>query len=139
MARVRTASNSSISAAGGAREAIGRTSPKPGRTQLQQRIPTTRIAEVDAGDGEVQRDLLVGLEVQVRQVEVVAVDPVPVLLVARQPLGEHRDALVAQQALVALEGLAPGRVLGGIARDLVRDGVEGQRPVASRAARAPGR
>ncbi len=40
---------------------------------------------------------------------------------------EDRDALVAQQALVPLEGLAAGGVLGGVAGDLVRDGVEGQR------------
>ena len=82
---------------------------------------------MDAGDGEVERDLLVGLEIQVGQVERLAVDPVPVLLVARQPLGQDRDALVAQQPLVPLEGLAPRRVLGGVAGDLVRDGVERQR------------
>ena len=38
---------------------------------------------MDAGDGEVERNLLVGLERQVGQVERLAVDPVPVLLVAR--------------------------------------------------------
>ena len=112
---------------------------QPGRAQLQQRIPTTRIAEVDAGDGEVERDLLVGFEVEVGQVERVAVDPVPVLLVPGQPLRQDRDALVAQQPLVPLEGLAAGRVLGGIARDLVRDGVERQRLAACRAAPARGR
>ena len=36
------------------------------------------------------------------------------------------DALVAQEPLVPLEGLAAGRVLGRVARDLVRDGVEGE-------------
>ena len=45
-----------------------------GRAQLQQRIAATRIAQVDAGDGEVERDLLVGLEIQVGQVERLAVD-----------------------------------------------------------------
>ena len=109
---------------------------QPGRAQLQQRIPTTRIAQVDAGDGEVERDLLVGFEVEVGQVERLAIDLVPVLLVARQPLGEDRDALVAQQPLVPLEGLAAGRVLGRVARDLVRDGVERQRLARCRAARA---
>ena len=54
-----------------------------GRAQLQQRISTTRIAEVDAGDGEVERDLLVGFEIEVGQVEGLALDPVPVLLVCR--------------------------------------------------------
>ena len=97
-----------------------------GRAQLQQRITTARIAQVDAGDGEVERDLLVGFEVEVGQVERLAVDLVPVLLVAGQALGEDRDALVAQQPLVPLEGLAAGRVLGRVAGDLVRDGVERQ-------------
>ena len=100
---------------------------QPGRPQLQQRIPTTRIAQVDAGDGEVERNLLVRFEVEIGQVERLAVDLVPVLLVTRQALREDRDALVAQEALVALEGLAAGGVLGWIAGNLVRDGVEGQR------------
>ena len=82
---------------------------------------------MDAGDGEVERDLLVGFEIEVGQVERLAVDLVPVLLVPGQPLREDGDALVAQQPLVPLEGLAAGGVLGGIAGDLVRDGVEGQR------------
>ncbi len=96
------------------------------RAQLEQRIATTRIAEVDAGDGEVERDLLVGIEVQVGQVERLAIDSISVLLVAGQALRQHRDSLVAQQALVPLEGLAAGGVLDGVARNLVRDGVEGQ-------------
>ena len=127
---VRTASNSSTSAAGGTSDAMGRTSPRPGRAQLQQRISTTRIAQVDAGDGEVERDLLVGFEIEVGQVERLTVDQVPVLLVAGQPLGQDRDALVTQQPLVPLEGLAARRVLVRVARDLVRDGVEGQRLLA---------
>ncbi len=97
-----------------------------GCAKLQQRIAATRIAEVDAGDGEVQRDLLVGFEVEVGQIERVTIDPVPELLDPRQPLREHGDALVAQQALVPLEGLAARRVLRRVARDLVRDGVERQ-------------
>ncbi len=100
---------------------------EPCRAQLQQRVPATRIAEVDAGDGEVERDLLVGFEIEVGQVERLAFDPVPVLLGARQPLGEDGDALVTQEPLVPLEGLAARRVLGGVPRDIVRDGVEGQR------------
>ncbi len=82
---------------------------------------------MDAGDGEVERDLLVRLEFEVRQVERLAVDLVPVLLVAGQPLRQDRDALVAQQPLVPLERLAAGRMLHRITRDLVRDGVERQR------------
>ncbi len=35
---------------------------------------------MDAGDGEVERDLLVGFEIEVGQVERLAFDPVPVLL-----------------------------------------------------------
>ncbi len=100
---------------------------EPRRAQLQQRISATRIAEVDAGDGEVERDLLVGFEIEVGQVERLALDPVPVLLGARQPFGEDGDALVTQQPLVPLEGLAACRVLGRVARDVVRDGVERQR------------
>ena len=83
VAFVRTASNRSISAGVGTIDAIGTDVAEAGRAQLQQRIPPTRIAQVDAGDGEVQRDLLVRLECEVGQVELVAVDPVPVLLVAR--------------------------------------------------------
>ncbi len=79
---------------------------------------------MDAGDGEVERDLLVGLEVQVWQVERVAVDAVSVLFVAVQPLGQDGNALVAQQTLVPFEGLAAGSVLGGVAGNLVRDRVE---------------
>ena len=41
---------------------------------------------MDAGDGEMERDLLVGFESQVGQIERLAVDPVAVLLVAGQPL-----------------------------------------------------
>ncbi len=81
---------------------------------------------MDAGDGEVQRNLLVGLEIQVGQVERLTVDLIAVLLVTGKALGEHGDPLVAQEALVALEGLAPRRVLRGVAGDLVRDGVERQ-------------
>ncbi len=99
---------------------------QPRCTQLQQRIATTRIAQVDAGDGEVERNLLVGFEVKVGQVERLAVNPVPVLLVAGQALREHGDALVTQQPLVPLEGLAASGVLRGVARHLVRDGVEGE-------------
>ena len=82
---------------------------------------------MDAGDGEVERNLLVGLEIKVGQVERLTVDAVPVLLVSRHPFRQDRDALVAQQPLVPLEGLAPRRVLRRVTRDLVRDGVEGKR------------
>ena len=82
---------------------------------------------MDAGDGEVERNLLVGLEIQVGQVEGLALDAVPVLLVSRQALRQDRDALVAQEALVPLEGLASRRVLPGVAGHLVRNRVEGQR------------
>ena len=115
-----------MSAGVGTIDAIGPDVAEAGRAQLQQRIPPTRIAQVDAGDGEVQRDLLVRLEGEVGQVELVAVDPVPVLLVAGQALGEDGDALVPEEPLVPFEGLTPGRVLGGVPRDLVRDGIERQ-------------
>jgi hypothetical protein len=94
-------------------DAIGRTSPRP-------------IAQVNAGDGEVERDLLVRFQIEVRQVERLTIDQVPVLLVPGQPLGEDRDALVAQEPLVPLEGLAARRVLRGVAGDLVRDRVQRQ-------------
>ena len=81
---------------------------------------------MDAGDGEVERNLLVGLEIKVGQVERLAVDAVPVLLVSRQPFRQDRDALVAQQPLVPLEGLPLRRVLRRVAGDLVRDGVESE-------------
>ncbi len=101
--------------------------PQPDRAQLQERITTTGVAEVHAGDGEVERNLLVGFEVQIRQVERLAIDLVSVLLVSRQWLGQDRDALVSQQPLVPLEGLAPSGVLGRIAGNLMRNGVEGER------------
>jgi hypothetical protein len=69
---------------------------------------------VNAGDGEVERNLLVRFEVEIGEVERLAVDLVTVLLVTRQALREDRDPLVAQQALVPLEGLASGGVLNGI-------------------------
>ncbi len=81
---------------------------------------------MDAGDGEVERNLLVGFECEVRQVERFPVDVVPVLLVPGQPLRPNGDALVPQQPLVPLEGLAAGGVLGGITGHLMRDGVESQ-------------
>ena len=87
-----------------------------GRAQLQKSVPPTRIVEVHAGDGKVEGYLLIGREVQVRQVERVAVDQVPVLFLARQADRSDRDALVAQESLVPFEGLPAGRVLGGIAR-----------------------
>ena len=105
--RVRTASKSSTSAAGGTSERDGPDVAEAGRAQLQQRISTTRIAEVDAGDGEVERDLLVGFEIEVGQVERLAIDPVPVLFGARQPFGEDGDAFVAQA------GACPARRPGG--------------------------
>jgi len=82
---------------------------------------------VHAGDGKVEGYLLIGRQVQVRQVERVAVDQVPVLFVARQADRSDRDALVAQESLVAFEGLPARRMFGGIARHLQRDRVERQR------------
>ncbi len=105
---------------GGDRADVTQTS----RPQFQEGIAPTRVAQVDAGDGKVERDLLVRFEVEVGQVERIAIDQVPVLLVAGKAFGPHRDALVAQEPLVALEGLAAGRVLHRVTRDLVRDGVE---------------
>ena len=77
-----------------------------------------------AGNGQVESNLLVGLERQVRQVERVAIDQIPVLLVAGQPLGLHRDSLVTQESLVPLEGLASRRMLLGIPGHLQGDGVQ---------------
>ena len=118
--------------------ATGRASARPVAPNFEG-VPATRIAQVHAGHGEVEGGLLVGRQRQVRQVEGVRVDPVPELLGPLHRLGGHRDALVAQQPLVALEGLAPGVVVGRVARDLVGDGVEGQRALGVAAAPAPGR
>ena len=79
-----------------------------------------------AGNGQMEGNLLVGLERQVRQVERVTVDQVAVLFEAVQPLGLHRDALVAQESLVPLEGLPAGRMLLGVAGHLQGDGVQRQ-------------
>ena len=65
---MRTASNSSISAGVGTMLAIGRASPRPAAPNFSSASLPTRIAQVNAGDGEVERDLLVGLERQVGQV-----------------------------------------------------------------------
>ena len=102
--------------------------PQTARAQLHQRIPATRIAEVDAGDGEMQRNLFIRFEVEIRQVERVTLNQVAVLLGPLQSLGHDRDALVAQEPLVPFERLTPGRVLCRIARDLVGDRIERQRP-----------
>ena len=99
----------------------------PGRPQLQQGMSTTRIAEMDAGDGEVQRHLLIGQEAEVGQVEGLGVDAVAELLLAADRLGGHRDPLLAEQPLVALKRLAAGVVGGRVAGDLTGDLVEGQR------------
>ena len=98
-----------------------------GGAQLQKSVPPTRIVEVHAGDGKVEGYLLIGREVQVRQVEGVAVDQVPVLFLAGQADRSDRDALVAQEALVAFEGLPARRMFGGIAGHLQRDRVERKR------------
>ena len=100
-----------------------------GGAQLQERISTTRIVEVHAGNGQVKCNLLVWLEGQIGQVERVAIDEVPVLLVPGQPLRPYRDALVAQQPLVSFKGLAPRRVLQRIAGNLQGDRVERERMV----------
>jgi hypothetical protein len=102
---------------------MGRTA-QPGRAQLQQCITATRIAQVHAGNGQVEGNLLVGLQRQIGQVERLAFDEIAVLLLPVQPLRYYRDPLVAQKSLVPLEGLPPGCVLGGVAGNLVGDGIE---------------
>ena len=67
-----------------------------------------------AGNGQVKCNLFIWLERQVRQVERVAIDEIPVLLVTGQPPRTYGDALVAQEPLVPLESLAPGAVSGRI-------------------------
>ena len=79
-----------------------------------------------AGNGQVQGNLLVGLERKVGEIEGVAFDQVPVLLVAGEAARAHRYALIAQQTLVPLEGLAACRVLHGVPRNLLRDRFQGE-------------
>ena len=79
-----------------------------------------------AGDGQVEGNLLVGIERQVRQVERVAVDLVAVLFETVQPLCQHGDSLVAQESLVALEGLATRRMFLGVPGYVESDGVQRQ-------------
>ena len=98
-----------------------------GRAQLQQRIPPTRIVEVHAGDGKVEGDLLIGGEGQVRQIERLAIDQVPVLLFTGQADRPDRDALVAQEPLVTFEGLPARRMLHRITGHLQGDRVERER------------
>ena len=105
---------------------MGRTSPRPVAPNFKKRVPTTRIVEVHAGNGQVEGNLLVGLERQVRQVERFAVDLVAVLFQPVQPLRLHGDALVAQESLVPLEGLPPCRMFLGVSGHLQGDGVQRQ-------------
>ena len=80
---------------------------------------------MNAGNGQMEGDLLIWFECQIGQVERVAIDEVPVLLLTGQSLRAHRDPLVAQQPLVPLEGLAPRRVLVGVPGHLEGDGSRG--------------
>ena len=70
--------------------------------------------------------LLIGLELQIRQVEGVLIDEVAVLLLALHALGADGDPFVPQQPLIALEGLPARRVLVGVAGHLMGDGIEGK-------------
>ena len=83
---------------------------------------------MDSGDGQVQGSLLLRLEAEVGEVVGVGVDSVPELLVPVHRLDQHRNALVPQQALVALEGLAPGAVAVRIAGHAVADLAQAERP-----------
>ena len=87
-----------------------------GGSQLQKSIPTTRIGQVNAGNGQMKGNLLIWFECQIRQVERVPLDQVPVLLLTGQPLRAHRDPLVPQEPLVPFERLASRRVLLGDTR-----------------------
>ena len=81
---------------------------------------------MNAGNGQMEGNLLIWFECQIGQVERVALDQVPVLLLAGQSLRPHRDPLVTQESLVPLEGLASCRVLLGIPGHLQGDRVEGE-------------
>ena len=102
----------------------------PGRAQLGQRVPATRIAQVHAGDGELQGRLFIGGQVEIGQVEGVGIDPVPVLLGSLDRLGQKGDPLLAEQPLVPLEGLAAGVVAGRVAGDVPGQLAQGHRPLA---------
>ena len=104
---------------------------QPGGAQLQERVPTTRIAEVHAGDGEVEGDLLGRVEMEVGKIEGLGMDAVAELLLALDGLGGHWDPFVAKNPLVTFECLPAGPVIGGIAGHLVGEGIEGERPVRS--------
>ena len=97
-----------------------------GGSQLQKRIPTTRIGQVNAGNGQMKGNLLIWFECQIGQVERVPLNEVPVLLLARQSLRAHRDPLVTQEPLVPLERLTSRCVLFGIPGHLEGDRVEGE-------------
>ena len=99
-----------------------------GGAQLQKRIPPTRIVEVHAGDGKVEGDLLIGLEVPGQAGRTrrgrSGTRTVPAPGKRTRP---DRDALVAQEPLVAFEGLPARRMLLGIAGHLQGDRVERER------------
>ncbi len=82
---------------------------------------------MDAGNGQLQRNLLIGLERQIGQVERLAVDEVPELLLTGQGPRQDRYALIAQQPLVALEGLPLRPVLLGVTGHLEGDRLQRQR------------
>ena len=79
---------------------------------------------MDAGHGQVEGGLLVGLQPEVGKVEGVRVDAVPELLVPADRLGQDRHAFFAEQPLVPLERLAPGVVARRVPRHLAGDLVE---------------
>ncbi len=99
-----------------------------GGSQLQQRTPPAKVAEVDTGYGQVQRALLLPVEIEIGEVVAIRIDPVPELLGPLDRLRDEGDALFPQQSLVPLESL-PARALGpGITGDLLSDLLEGHRP-----------
>ena len=77
-----------------------------------------------AGNGQVQGDLLIWLERQIRQIERVTINQVAVLLQAIEPLGPYRNAFVAEEALVPLERLSARGMLDRIPGHLMADGFE---------------
>ena len=84
---------------------------------------------MDAGHRQGERSLLFGIESEVGQVVGVGIHPVAQLLLTVDRFHQDGDALIAEEALVAFEGLASGAVAVGVARHAVGDLPEGERVV----------
>ena len=89
--------------------------------QLAERIGAANVSHVDAGHREVQGGLLLWGEAEVGEEEGRRIDPVALLLRTVDVDCLDEDALLAQQALVALEGHTSGLVALGIAGELLAE------------------